>query len=150
METGYYDMVTTILSAAGIVASTKSMELTADMCGQVDRVVKRIAEVAESHGYSLVIVGTHSEAAHVPEADNERGPCINVPCFIRPCEGVTFERQTCRNGRWMACSALVFTGEYRGYLFEDCGCGKGGAHGTCFGLECLLNKEVIVSLPPHS
>ena len=49
METGYYDMVTTILSAAGIVASTKSMELTAYMCGQVYRVVNLIAEAAESH-----------------------------------------------------------------------------------------------------
>ena len=147
METGYYDMVTTILSAAGIVESTKSMELTADMCGQVDRVVKRIAEVAESRGYSLVIVGTHSEAAHVPEADNERGPCINVPCFIRPCEGVTFERQTCRDAKEIACSALVFARECCGYLFEDCGRGEGGPYGTCFGLRCLLNKEVIV-FPP--
>ncbi|KNB42014.1 phosphoglyceromutase [Blastocystis sp. subtype 4] len=96
LQTGYYDVITTMLSAAGIAASSKSVELTADMCGQVDRVVKRIAEEAEKDGYSVVIVGTHSEATHVPEKDDERGPCNNVPCFIRPCEGVTFEKQECK------------------------------------------------------
>ena len=96
LQTGYYDVITTMLSAAGIASSSKSVELTADMCGQVDRVVKRIAEEAEKDGYSVVIVGTHSEATHVPEKDDERGQCNNVPCFIRPCEGGSFEKQECR------------------------------------------------------
>lgn len=85
-------MITLMLSAAGIVTQSKSVDLVKDMCQQVDRVLKTLAEMAEKTGYTLVVVGTHAEATRVPETDDDKAPCNNVPCIIRPCEGQTLQR----------------------------------------------------------
>lgn len=95
MKTGYYDQVTTMLIAAGLACSTFSYELTVDMCKEVDRVLKVICEAAKENGYTAVVVGTHSEATHVRENEEEKVVCNNVPCVIVPPEGVKYERQTC-------------------------------------------------------
>lgn len=97
MKSGYYDQVTTILSAAGTACSTFSIELTVDMCKEVDRVLKVICEAAKENGYTLIAVGTHAEATHVRENDEEPVVCNNVPCVIVPPAGVKYERQT----RWV-------------------------------------------------
>ena len=119
MESGYYDMITIMLSAAGIVTQSKSVDLVKDMCQQVDRVLKDLAETAEKTGYTLVVVGTHAEATCVPENEDDKAPCNNVPCIIRPCEGQTLQRVECRCFRWdVMYSGGVFVGECCSYLSE--------------------------------
>ena len=94
MKSGYYDQVTTILAGAGTACSTFSYELVVDMCKEVDRVLKVICEAAKENGYTVVAVGTHAEATHVRENEEEAVVCNNVPCVIVPPEGVKYERQS--------------------------------------------------------
>ena len=49
----------------------------------------------------MVAVGTHAEATHVRENEEEPVVCNNVPCVIVPPEGVKYERQA-RGGAGVA------------------------------------------------
>lgn len=91
-----YDQITTVLAGAGKMAGRHEYDGAVKMCKEVDTIAKTICECAHENGYTVVMVSTHSECGYVTKDDKEKSKCFDVPCFILPVEGKTYERQECK------------------------------------------------------